>query len=258
MGTALVTGATSGIGREIAWQLAAEGNDIVLVARSVPALEEYADRIRTFTGQKVETLSADLATEEGARAVGERVASRERPIGLVVNNAGFGLGQSFLGGSLDRELEGMDVMARAILIICHAAAGEFARRGYGAILNISSMTSLTAQGTYSAHKAWVRTFSEGLAETLRPHGVNVTVSCPGLVHTDFHARTNVDASQWPEFAFIPVDRVASRSLDAVRRGRVIVTPSPVYAAAAGILRLSPRALVRRVAGPGRSGRAAGI
>lgn len=254
MGTALVTGATSGIGKEIAWQLAGEGNDIVLVARNVASLEEYADKLRAFTGQRVEILSADLATEDGARAVGERVASQDRPIGLVVNNAGFGIGQHMIGGSLDRELAGMDVMARAILIICHYAANEFARRGYGAILNISSMTSLTAQGSYSAHKAWVRTFSEGLAETLRPHGVNVTVSCPGLVHTEFHERSNVDSSQWPDFAFIPVHKVASQSLEAVRRGRVIITPSALYSAAAGILRMSPRSLVRRVAGPGRSGR----
>ena len=254
MGTALVTGATSGIGKEIAWQLAGEGNDIVLVARNVASLEEYAAKLRTFTGQQVEILSADLATEDGARAVGERVASQDRPIGLVVNNAGFGIGQHMIGGSLDRELAGMDVMARAILIICHYAANEFARRGYGAILNISSMTSLTAPGAYSAHKAWVRTFSEGLAETLRPHGVNVTVSCPGLVHTEFHERSNVDSSQWPDFAFLPAHKVASQSIEAVRRGRVIITPSALYSAAAGILRMSPRSLVRRVAGPGRSGR----
>lgn len=254
MGTALVTGATSGIGKEIAWQLAAEGNDIVLVARNVQALDRYADMLRNFTGQQVETISADLSTDEGAHAVGARTASQDRPIGLLVNNAGFGIGQHFIGGSLDRELAGMDVMARAILIICHAAADEFARRGYGAILNIASMTSLTAQGTYSAHKSWVRTFSEGLAEMLKPHGVNVTVSCPGLVHTDFHERSEVDSTQWPEFAFIPVEEVASQSIEAVRRGRVIVTPSALYSAAAGLLRLSPRSFVRKVAGPGRSGR----
>jgi len=254
MGTALVTGATSGIGKEIAWQLAGEGNDIVLVARNTAALDDYADKIRNFTGQRVETFSADLATEEGARAVGERVASQDRPIGLVVNNAGFGIGQNMIGGSLDRELAGIDVMARAILIICHYAANEFARRGYGAILNISSMTSLTAQGTYSAHKAWVRTFSEGLAESLRPHGVSVTVSCPGLVHTEFHERSNVDSNQWPGYAFIPVEKVASQSIEAARRSRVIVTPSALYSAAAALLRVSPRSLVRRIAGPGRSGR----
>lgn len=253
MGTALITGATSGIGKEFAWQLAGEGNDIVLVARNRKRLDALAEQITNFTGQQVETLSADLSTEEGARRVGERVAERERPIGLVVNNAGFGLGQQFLGGSLERELEALDVMARAILIICHYAAQEFAGRGYGTILNVSSMTSLTAQGTYSAHKAWVRTFSEGLSEILKPHGVGVTVACPGLVHTEFHERTNVDSSQWPELAFTPVHRLVAKSLDAARRGQVIVTPSIKYTGVAAAVRVMPRWLVRKVAGPGRSG-----
>ncbi|WP_054952713.1 SDR family NAD(P)-dependent oxidoreductase [Flaviflexus massiliensis] len=254
MGTALITGATSGIGKEFAWQLAAEGNDLVIVARTESALNDLAEKITNFTGQRVETLVADLGTESGARAVGMRAASVDKPIGLVVNNAGFGLGQDFLGGMLDRELGALDVMVRAILVICHEAANAFAARGYGAILNVSSMTSLTAQGTYSAHKAWVRTFTEGLSETLKGTGVVATVSCPGLVHTDFHNRTNVDSSQWPEIAFTPVHKVVSRSLDAVRRGQVIITPSPKYTVAAGAIRMLPRWVVRKVAGPGRSGR----
>lgn len=254
MGTALVTGATAGIGKEFAWQLATEGNDLVLVARNVERLQLLADEIHNYLGVQVEILQADLATEAGARAVGERVASTTRPIGLVVNNAGFGLGQDFIGGSLDQELAGMDVMARAILIICHYAANAFATRGYGAILNISSMTSLTAQGTYSAHKAWVKTFTEGLAVSLKPYGVTATVSLPGLVHTEFHVRSEVDSSQWPEFAFIPIDKVVSRSLEAARRGRVIITPSPLYAGVNQIMSHLPRAAVRSIAGPDRSGR----
>lgn len=254
MGSALITGATSGIGREFAWQLAAEGNDLVLVARTETRLADLAAEIASVAGVQVEVLSADLATEAGARRIGERVAATDRPVGLVVNNAGFGLGQSFVGGSLERELEGIDVMARAILIICHFAAEAFSKRGYGAILNVSSMTSVTAQGTYSAHKAWVSTFTEGLAEELAPAGVRVTATLPGLVHTEFHDRSGVDSRQWPELAFIDVDKVVSRSLDAVRRGRVLVTPSPLYAVAEQVIRRLPRSLVRRVAGPGRSGR----
>lgn len=254
MGTALVTGATSGIGKEFAWQLAAEGNDLVLVARHQERLDELATELSNVTGSRVETLSADLSTIDGATAVGQRVASTEKPIGLVVNNAGFGLGQDFIGGELEKELSALHVMARAILIVCHYAAGEFARRGYGAILNVSSMTAVTTQGTYSAHKAWVSTFTEGLAGDLKKHGVTVTATHPGLVHTEFHDRSGVDATQWPEFAFIDIDKVVSRSLDAVRRGRVLVTPSPLYATASAVLRRLPRAVVRAVAGPERSGR----
>ncbi|MDO4888874.1 MAG: SDR family oxidoreductase [Actinomycetaceae bacterium] len=254
MGSALITGATSGIGLEIAWQLAAESNDLVLVARGEQRLEETAEHIRQVAGVRVEILSADLANLEGTEAVCRRLEDERRPIGLLVNNAGFGLGQDFVGGSVERELQALDVMVRAVLMTSHAAASGMVRRGGGGILNIASMTALTAQGTYSAHKAWVRTFSEGLAAELAGTGVHVTAACPGLVHTQFHDRVGVDAGQWPDLAFIPARVVAEQAIEAVRRGRVLVTPSVRYRALAGALRMAPRSLVRRIAGPAASGR----
>ncbi len=187
-------------------------------------------------------------------AVADRVADEGRPIGVVVNNAGFGLGQNFIDGDLRKELTGLDVMVRAVMVVCHAAAREFVRRGYGAIINVSSMTALTAQGSYSAHKAWVRTFTEGLAADFRGSGVTATAVMPGLVHTEFHYRSLVDPSQWPEATFIPAEQVVREALDGARRGRVLVTPSLRYRAAAAVARMSPRWFVRRVAGPNMSGR----
>ena len=254
MGTALITGATSAIGLEIAWELASEKNDLVLVARNKERLEKIAEEMRQIAGIQVEVLSADLSTMEGALAVAERVGSPERPIGLLVNNAGFGLGQDFVGGSLNRELQGLNTMVRAVLITCHAAADAMTRRGYGGILNVASMTALTAQGSYSAHKAWVKTFTEGLAARLEGTGVTVTAVCPGLVHTEFHERSNVDSTQWPDVAFSSPNVVARAAIDGVRRGAVIVTPTLRYRTAAAILRLAPRSLIRRFAGPGLSGR----
>ena len=149
-------------------------------------------------------------------------------------------------------------MVRAVMITCHAAAQVMKGRGSGAIINVSSLTSLTTQGTYSAHKAWVRTFTEGLAAELQGSGVHVTVVCPGLVHSEFHKRAGVDAGQWSDFVFATPANVVDASLKACKRGQIIVTPTALYKAAAAALRLSPRKLVRYVAGPARSGRTAGM
>ena len=163
MGTALVTGATSGLGLEIAWQLAQARHDLVLVARTPERLRQVAEEMRQFAGVQVETLQADLSKRDELERVAERLRETSKPIGLLVNNAGFGLGQRFVGGDLAREEDALNVMVRAVMVTSHAAAGAMVERGRGAILNVSSMTAHTAMGTYAAHKAWVLRFTEGLA-----------------------------------------------------------------------------------------------
>lgn len=253
MSRALITGASAGLGREFARTLASQGNDIVLVARNADRLDDLATELRT-TGVDVEVLPADLGNDADLARVADRLRWDDAPVTLLVNNAGFGLGQDFVGGSLDRELEGLNVMVRAVLVLCHAAAHAMRMRGFGSIINVSSMTALTAQGTYSAHKAWVRTFTEGLAAELADSGVTVTAVTPGLIRTEFHERSEVDASQWPDFVFAQPRQIVDEALEASRRGRVIVTPTPLYKAAAALAKLAPRALIRKVAGPGMSGR----
>ncbi|WP_124040324.1 SDR family NAD(P)-dependent oxidoreductase [Neoactinobaculum massilliense] len=254
MGSALITGASSGIGKEFAWQLAAERNDLVLVARGRERLEKLAEQIRQVAGVQVEVLVADLSDADATARVAERLRSTTRPIGLLVNNAGFGLGQEFVGGSLKRDEEALNVMVRAVMVLCHAAAPVMKARGYGGIINVASMTALTAQGPYSAHKAWVKTFTEGLAAELAGTGVSVTAVLPGLTRTEFHARSGVDSSQWPSFEIDSPVTVANAAIDACRHHRVLVIPSPLYRAAAVALKWAPRWLVRKVTGPGLSGR----
>lgn len=194
MGRALVTGASSGLGRAFVEELAGSGHDVVLVARDRARLEALAAAVRGRFGVRAEVLVADLSVDDDVALVSRRLADEVEPVTLLVNNAGFGLGQDFVAGSLDRELFGLDVMVRAVLVLSHAAARAMRARGRGAIINVASMTSLTAQGTYSAHKAWVRTFSEGLAVELAGSGVTVTVVNPGLIRTEFHERSHVDSS----------------------------------------------------------------
>ncbi|WP_345215341.1 SDR family NAD(P)-dependent oxidoreductase [Georgenia halophila] len=255
MGTALVTGATSGIGLELAWQLAAANHHLVLVARTAERLESTARRIRAAAGVDVEVLPADLATADGREVVAARIRRDERAIGLLVNNAGFGLGQRFVGGDTAREEQALAVMVHSVLVLSKVAAESMVARRHGAILNVASVAAGTAMGTYAAHKAWVVRFTEGLAAELSGTRVTATALCPGLVRTEFHASAGVDPSVWPSIGWIDVERVATAGLRAVRRGQVVCVPTLRYGAIAAVLKVAPRALVRRVAGPGASARA---
>jgi short-subunit dehydrogenase len=248
MATALITGASAGLGVEFAWQLATARHDLILVARDVERLEVVARQIRAAAGVRVEVLAADLANPADLERVAERVRAdgtdRRRPVGLLVNNAGFGIHQPFVGGDLDRELAAVDVMVKAVLVLSHAAVEQMTARGRGAILNVASIAALTTGGTYSAAKAWVRTFTEGLAAELAGTGVTATALCPGLTHTEFHQRAGMDTGEFPQVAWLHADRVVRVALADVRRGAVISTPSLRYRMVAGALRVMPRGWVR--------------
>ncbi|BAW92211.1 short chain dehydrogenase [Actinomyces sp. Chiba101] len=266
MGTALITGGTSGIGLELAWQLAETHHDLVLVARDAARLAAVAEEIHQTAGVGVQVIDADLSVPDdlervasrlrggvtGAVAGAQGVHSAEqvaaRPIDLLVNNAGFAVGQAFIGGDLGQERRALDVMVGAVMTLTHEALPGMVGRGHGAILNVASMTALTAMGTYAAHKAWVRTFTEGIASELAGTGVTATVVNPGLTRTEFHDRAGMDGSQWPEVMWLDAADVARAALAAVRRGRVICTPSARYQVGNAALRLAPRWFVRRVAG----------
>jgi len=244
MGTALVTGASAGLGLEFAWQLATARHDVVLVARDEERLTRLADQLRAAAGVRAEVLVADLSDRAGMERVADRLRSDENPVGLLVNNAGLGLNQRFVGGDLAREEDALDVMVRAVLVLSHAAAGAMVERGRGAVLNVASVAALLASGTYSAHKAWVRSFTEGLAVELRGTGVTATALCPGFVHTEFHERGRIDTSAYPEIAWLNAEDVVSTALADVRRGAVISTPSLRYQLVSGAVRLAPRSAVR--------------
>jgi uncharacterized protein len=204
------------------------------------------------TNVAVEVLVADLSTQEGTAAVAERIADRDRPIDLLVNNAGYGLKAGFLKTDVADEVAALDVMVRAVLILSHAAAGAMASRGRGAILNVSSVAAWLGNGTYAAHKAWVASFTEGLASQLKGTGVTATAVLPGLTHTEFHERAELaDYDELPEFAWLEAEDVVSAALAAVRRKQVLVTPSVKYGALAGIVKVLPRTWVRAATGRNR-------
>ena len=244
MTTALVTGATAGIGREFAVQLAARGNDLVLVARDVERLEELAAELRRTRGIQVEILPADLSDREATVRVAQRLADRERPVDVLVNNAGFGMKQSFLVNDLADE-EGMfDVLCRAVLVLSHAAGRAMKERGRGQIINVSSVAGWIASGTYSAAKSWVTVFTEGLAGELAGSGVTATALCPGFVRTEFHARAQIRDEAFPDALWLEAPMLVRECLDDAAAGRVISVPSLTYKALSLALKVVPRALVR--------------
>ena len=169
MGTALVTGATAGIGLEFARTLAARGHDIVLVARDRTRLEQLADELRALRVQ-VEVLPADLADRSQLATVEARLSDRSRPVEILVNNAGFGVPKRFADADVEDEQAMLDVLVTAVMRLTHAAVPGMVARGTGAILNVSSVAGWITGGTYSAAKAWVTVFSESLSIELAGTG----------------------------------------------------------------------------------------
>jgi uncharacterized protein len=248
MTTALVTGATAGIGLSFVRRLAADGYDLVLVARNAERLAEVADELRTVYHRDVEVIVADLVERDQVQRVADRIADGGRPVEMLVNNAGFGLANKFVGGEIADEERMLDVLCRAVLVLSHAAAGRMRDRGHGVILNVSSVAGFTGMSTYAAAKAWVTAFSESLAAELAPDGVRVTALCPGFVHTEFHDRAELSMTSMPEFAWLNSDDVVREALVDVGRGRVISVPSRRFKTVVALARHAPRPLVRRISG----------
>jgi short-subunit dehydrogenase len=244
MSTALVTGATAGIGYAFCRELAERGTDLVIVARNRARLENVSDKLRARHSINVEMLAADLSKRAALRRVAVRVADRDRPIDLLVNNAGFGMSKSFLKGDLADEEAMLDVMCRAVLVLSHAGALSMKDRGRGAIVNVSSVAGFAPTGTYDAAKAWCTAFTETLAHELAGSGVSATALCPGFTHTEMHQRAKVDMSKLPKVMWLEADRVVRDCLDDVKAGKVISIPGAQYKLIAGVAQVAPPRLVR--------------
>ncbi|GEP38765.1 dehydrogenase [Nocardioides psychrotolerans] len=237
--TALVTGATAGIGHSFAHHLARRGHDLILVARDQGRLAAVAAELTAAHGVQVEVLPADLADRTQLAQVEARLADVTRPVELLVNNAGFGLKERFLDNSADTETDMLDVLVTAVLRLTHAALGPMAERGHGGVINVSSVAAFLPRGTYSAAKAWVNSFSEWAANEYRPQGVTVMSLCPGFTKTEFHERMDVSRSSAPDFLWLDVDFLVSKALSDYDKGRVFSIPGAQYKAIAALTRLVP-------------------
>ena len=246
MPTALITGPTSGLGHAFARALAARRHDLVLVSRDRERLEAVASGLAREFGIATTVLAADLGDREQLAAVEARLSDPVRPVDVLVNNAGFGIREQFADSDVADEQRMLDVMVTAVMRLTHAAVPGMVARGHGVVLNVSSVASWIAGGTYSAAKAWVTVFSEGLNGELRGSGVKVTGVCPGFVHTEFHERAHMDVSSVPEWLWLDADDVVAQALRDVAVNRPVSVSGLQYRAASTVLQHGPRTLVRAI------------
>lgn len=241
--TALITGPTSGLGAGYARRFARDGYDLVLVARDVAGLNDLAGELRAAHGIDVEVLPADLSDGPGRDRVVQRLAAG---VQVLVNNAGFGTSGEFAGADpalLQRQL---DVNVTAVMLLTRAALPSMLAARRGSVINIASVAGLLSGrgSTYSASKAWVVSFSEGLANGVAGTGVGVHAVCPGFVRTEFHQRAGIDMASIPGPLWLSVDDVVADSLADIAKGRVISIPGIQYKVLTTAGRLAPRGLVR--------------
>jgi len=246
MATALITGATAGIGAAYAKLLAKEGFDLVLVARDLPRLKGVAKELSKLYKIKAETIKADLTKPAQLAKVEKRLANNSKPIEVLINNAGFGLKDSFLVSNLAKEQELLDVLVTAPMRLSHAVLPGMIKRNSGSIVNVSSVASFTAGGTYSAAKSYLTVFSEYLHTELRDTNVKVSALCPGFTRTEFHARGKMKMSGLPNYMWTTVDQVVAKSWRYVKAGKVICIPGWQYMLLSSIARIAPRPLVRKL------------
>ncbi|MBM3660011.1 MAG: SDR family oxidoreductase [Actinobacteria bacterium] len=247
---ALVTGASSGIGEAFAIALAQRGHDVVVVARRADVLGDLATRLRTDSGAEVEVLAADLATDAGVAAVAERLGDPNRPVDLLVNNAGVGTMGRFWELPVEKEAAEVALNVVAVMRLTHAALGPMVGRGRGGVINVSSISAyqpIPRHATYGATKAFVSSFTNAVHEELRGTGVKAMVLAPGYTRTGFQA-DGFDPKGLPEMVWQQPDEVVAGALKAYDRGRAVCVTGAINVATVAATSVLPAGITRKVAG----------
>ncbi|WP_338896504.1 SDR family oxidoreductase [Streptomyces sp. TG1A-60] len=243
MTTALITGSTAGIGAAFARRLAADGHNLVLVARDTRRLREQATELHDRHSIEAEVLTADLATDDGIEAVVKRLADRRNAVDLLINNAGFGNKGAYLDVPMADELMMLKVHCEAVLRLTSAATEAMRERGRGGVVNVASVAAFLPRGTYGASKAWVVQFTQGAAKDLAGTGVRLMALCPGFVRTEFHERAGMGTDNIPSWMWLDADKLVTAALADLARGKSVSIPDPRYKALMGVAKVVPRGLL---------------
>lgn len=233
---ALVTGASVGLGREFALQLAANGYNLVLVSRDGEALERVADSAHTRWGVSTEILPANLLDPDERQGVVARLRREESPIDMLVNNAGFGVSGQLHDTDWSVEKDHLDIHVTVPLHLTHQVVPGMRQRGRGRVIVVSSVAAFLSRGAYSAAKRYWVTMAKSLTASYRSENVAVTAVCPGFTRTEFHQRMGMETGGIPRFAWLSAERVVSQGLRDSFRGQAVSIPTRRYR---GFARLAP-------------------
>ena len=246
--TALITGASSGIGEAFADLFAAEGFDLVVVARRKDRLDAVAERLRTKHGTRVDVLVADLSERDASERICDELKARGIHIDALVNNAGYGVPGSYAANPWQRHQDFLQVLVVAVTEMTYRLLPGMIERGYGRVINVASLAGLVpapaGHTLYGAAKAFLIKFSEALSNEVRQSNVHVTALCPGFTRSEFHdvtgtrSRMNLPAWMWMDAA-----TVARQGFDAVMEGRFLLVNGRVNRTIAALVRHMPQRLV---------------
>ncbi|HEX4638945.1 MAG TPA: SDR family oxidoreductase [Chthoniobacterales bacterium] len=249
--SALITGASAGIGRECARQLASRARTLVLVARREQRLSELRDELRNLNPQlKVHTRAVDLGDKSQIETLVHWLDENKIDIDFLINNAGLGDYGAFATSPMQRDEEILQVNIVALTTLTRALVPQMIARKRGAILNVSSSAGflpIPGMAIYAASKAYVNSFSESLRAELRESGVTVTALCPGPVHTEFGdaaKRPGGEAETGPEFVYVSVEEVVRDALAAVENDKPLVIPGFAMRLGMFLVRITPMSILR--------------
>jgi short-subunit dehydrogenase len=249
-GTALITGASAGIGAELAKVFGEHKHDVILVARRQDSLEALAGQIEGRSGVRATVFPADLAQAGAPAELFEAIRGAELDVDILVNNAGFGLGGEFIETDLDTELRMIQVNITALTYLTKLFLPPMVQRRSGGVLNVASTAAFQPgplMSVYYASKAYVLSFTEAIAEELRDSGVVVTALCPGPTATEFAQIAHVDVSRLFAFGVVADARsVAKFGYDSLQRGARVAIPGAQNKLIAQARRFAPRGVVTRV------------
>jgi uncharacterized protein len=241
---ALVTGATAGIGESFTRLLASKGFNIALVARDEARLHERAASLREKFGVQTYVLPADLATAQGCEAVEEYL--QEFDIEVLINNAGFGINKAFTASDLKAEQDLLDVLVRTPMRLMHVALPKMVARNSGTIINVSSVASFIAGGTYSASKSYLTVLSESLHTEVRDTNVKISALSPGFTRTEFHQRGRMKMKGLPDFMWLDSDQLVAAAWSDAQSGKAVSIPGWQYKILIALISLAPRSAVRKI------------